>query len=629
MIKSTPKPRWNFRKADWTSYSKEVDTHLRWIPPKSENYGRFAGVLIGSAKRYIPRGYRKEYIPCWNKNTETLYKEYEKTGNPDLGSQILHSLHDERRERWESTTKNMDFTTSSRKGWSLLRRLGAATPILTKEFKVTPSQVALHIKQRSENVPIEKEFEEAIKGELKITDSCLVDNPLFSSPFTNAELNKAVNTLKLRKAAGLDGIFPEFIKHLGHPAREWLRNCFTDILNTGQIPQQFRIAQTLAILKPGKPSDDPASYRPIALLSVCYKLLERLIYNRIYQTIDDIIPPDQAGFRSYRSCCEQVLALTSYIESGYQRGLKTSVAFVDLTAAYDTVWLDGLMLKLKKTIPRSKLTKLMGNMLRNRYFRVTLGQSTSKSYTIRNGLPQGSVLAPILFNLYTSDMPATNSRKFCYADDTAIATQSRLLEDGEETLTTDLENLGRYYKQWRLCPNPNKTEVCAFHLNNHLANKDLNVTFCGEKVKHNSHPKYLGVTLDRSLTFKRHLEITGQKLKTRNNIIRKLAGTTWGAKAETLRTSAQSLVFSTAEYCAPVWYKSSHTNKVDVHLNDTMRIISGTLKSTPVPWLHALTNLAPPDLRRQQAAAREWDKLHDPEHPRASNPGNQFGKIRC
>ncbi|KAG5874447.1 hypothetical protein JTB14_008526 [Gonioctena quinquepunctata] len=107
-------------------------------------------------------------------NTKTSYNEYEKTGNPDLGSQILQSLNDERRKRWESTTENMDFTASSRKGWSLLRRLGAATPLLTKEPEVTPSQVAAHIEQLSENVPIQKEIEEAVKEELKIDDSRLL-----------------------------------------------------------------------------------------------------------------------------------------------------------------------------------------------------------------------------------------------------------------------------------------------------------------------------------------------------------------------------------------------------------------------------------------------------------------------
>lgn len=261
-------------------------------------------------------------------------------------------------------------------------------------------------------------------------------------------------------------------------------------------------------------------------------------------------------------------------------------------------------------------------MLKNRYFKVTIGQDSCKSKTIKNGLPQGSVLAPLLFNLYISDLPETKSLKFGYADDMAIAVQSKDLEDGENTLTSDLQILGHYYQTWRLCPNPSKTEVCAFHLNNRQANRQLNVTFCGKRIKHNFYPKYLGVTLDRSLTYRAHLERTAQKIKTRNNVVRKLAGTTWGSDADTLRTATLALVYSTAEYCAPVWYRSAHVNKIDVHLNDAMRIVTGTLKSTPTPWLHVLANIAPPDLRRQQAAVREWKTINNC-HPSRELPIHQ------
>lgn len=634
LIRTTQKPRWNFKKAQWIKYSHEVDSHLRWIPPKLENYKRFVGTIIGAAKRSIPRGYRRDYIPCWNEETEKLAKAYEENGDPALGNQILQSLNTQRREHWHSTTKDLDFTHSSRKGWSLLRKLGAATPLPYTRPELNPSSIAQHIKKRSESIPIDACQNKNTQESLKAISNQLDDNPFYSSPFTSAELNQAIRSLKSGKAAGLDDIFPEFITHLGRNGRKWLRNFFSDILVKGQVPPEFKMAKIIAILKPGKPADDPASYRPISLLSVCYKILERLIYNRIYRTLDSRIPPEQAGFREKRSCCEQVLALTSFIEAGFQRGLKTSVAFIDLTAAYDTVWIDGLMLKLKQALPCKRLTALLSTMLRNRYFRVYAGDKMSKSFTIKNGLPQGSVLAPLLFNLYTSDVPETVSRKFCYADDSAIAIQTKHLEEGEEILTQDLQKLEKYFKQWRLCPNPSKTEVTAFHLNHRISTQELNITFCGKRLRNNPNPKYLGVTLDRSLTYRKHLENTAGKLKTRNNIIRKLAGTTWGAHANTLRTASLALVYSVAEYCAPVWYRSAHVHRVDTQLNESLRIITGTLRSTPVPWLHVLASIPPPQLRRQQAAAHAWktyicsDFKHLPVHSVLSNPPTMRLKSR-
>lgn len=138
---------------------------------------------------------------------------------------------------------------------------------------------------------------------------------------------------------------------------------------------------------------------------------------------------------------------------------------------------------------------------------------------INNGLPQGSVLAPILFNLYTSDLPNTISKMFIYADDICVVCKKKQLNDCETTLDKDLKTLGAYFKQWRLRPNPDKTESSLFRLNNKSAYHSLNTNFFGNSVPHNPFPKYLGVALDRTLTYKTHLTNIAAKIGSRNNII--------------------------------------------------------------------------------------------------------------
>lgn len=213
----------------------------------------------------------------------------------------------------------------------------------------------------------------------------------------------------------------------------------------------------------------------------------------------------------------------------------------------------------------------------------------------------------LLFNLYIHDLPPTISRKFIYADDITLITQHQQQEATEQILNSDLKTLNTYFMRWRLCPSVSKTEVCCFHLNSQLASSQLTVKLNNVVIPNS--PKYLGVTLDRSLTFNKHLTNIAAKLKTRNNIIQKLTGTTWGTKAVNLRIAALGLVYPVAEYCAQVWMNSIHVTKIDTQLNHTMRLITGAIKPTPTEWLPVLSNIAPPHLRRTKALLHKYSKI--------------------
>lgn len=608
LITSIPRPRWNFGRADWSKFSTELDKCLGWIPPVSTNYVRFAGAIISTAKKCIPRGYREEYIPGWSQSSEILYQNFLETGNQETADQLLQSLNAARQQKWVETVENLNFQTSSRKAWSLIRKLGGGIPPQKqKESPISPNSVASHIVQTS-RAPGDKAHTKRIRRHLKTLKSKSIETQ-YSCPFTYEEISAALRDVTPGKAPGFDGIHPEFLLNCGRYAKVWLARFFTNIMQTGEIPREFKRSKVIAIQKPGKPADQPKSYRPIALLSTTYKLLERIIFNRISPAILEDIPVEQAGFRPKRSCTDQVLALTTYIEAGFQKKLKNSAAFIDLSAAYDTVWREGMMYKFLSKIPCKLTSRLLNNMLKDRVFQVIMGSEISTPRKLKNGLPQGSVLAPLLFSLYIADMPKTKSKKFGYADDWALTTQTKTMEEAEEILTEDLEAMGSYFRKWRLQPNASKTEVTCFHLNNKMAERKLNVYFENTLLTHNKNPRYLGVTLDRTLSFNVHISKTVEKLKTRNNIIQKLCGSTWGASASTLRSSAMGLVYSVAEYCAPVWLNSAHVKKIDAQLNNTMRMIAGVIKSTPTQWLPVLSHIPPPHLRRTNTLLNEYKKI--------------------
>ena len=152
-------------------------------------------------------------------------------------------------------------------------------------------------------------------------------------------------------------------------------------------------------------------------------------------------------------------------------------------------------------------------------------------------------------------------------------------------------------------------------------------------LPHQSHPTYLGVKLDRQLTYRQHLEGLRSKLSARNSLIRCLAGTSWGAKTSTLRISALAVAYSAAEYAVPAWCRSKHTRKLDVALNDTMRIITGCLQPTPTECLPVLAGIPPPNLRRVELTSKFVNKVvaseHHPLHSRIpSTPGNFLPRQR-
>jgi len=170
--------------------------------------------------------------------------------------------------------------------------------------------------------------------------------------------------------------------------------------------------------------------------------------------------------------------------------------------------------------------------------------------------------------------PSTDSGKYIYADDIALIAQAKTFDLCETTLTKDSDSLNHYFKHWRLKPNPMKTEITLFHLNNKMTNYKINVFFDIQEIKNSQNPKYLGLILDRTLTYKEYFIKNVAKIKTKNSIIQKLANSEWVADTNTLKISTQSLTLSVADNCLPVWLQSAHTNKVNTQLNSAMRIIT-------------------------------------------------------
>ena len=243
------------------------------------------------------------------------------------------------------------------------------------------------------------------------------------------------------------------------------------------------------------------------------------------------------------------------------------------------------------------MVRVITELVRNRSFTFATGDSKqSRLRRLKNGLPQGSVLAPLLFNFYTYYLPSMISRKFAYADDLALLHSSGNWKDLEGTLSQDISTLSGYLQTWSLKLSHTKTATAAFHLNNREAKRELKVYNNDRLLPFCPIPTYLGVKLGRSLTFRHHLVALRKKLSSRVTLLRRLVGSGGVLVPKTLRTAALSLVYSTAECCVPVWCRSAHTCLIHSVLNDALRIVTECVHPTPTDHQPILSSIQAAEL---------------------------------
>jgi len=233
--------RWNFRKADWASYTLATERSILLIPVKNinteESYQRFCGAMQKAAHHSIPRGFRPTYTSCLDEECQDLLKQYEESGDPDVADHVIESLDAARQHRWEELTSKMNFMHSSRKSWALIRRLGAAQqPPKSTHPSVSTNAVAAHLIQVAK-APHYKKFERQVCMQGRTLLQQMSDKNL-PHPFTKEEISAALQKMKPVTAPGYDNIHVEFLWNLGPKARTWRSKFLSRIMATVPIPSQ-------------------------------------------------------------------------------------------------------------------------------------------------------------------------------------------------------------------------------------------------------------------------------------------------------------------------------------------------------------------------------------------------------
>ena len=267
------------------------------------------------------------------------------------------------------------------------------------------------------------------------------------------------------------------------------------------------------------------------------------------------------------------------------------LTLLNFSKVYDTVWREKLLLHMLNTGIPPTFIRWIRSFLIDCRGRVQLFNVFSSSSSFAKGLPQGSVLAPLLFLFYINDLATTLNNDAVialFADDVSILTTARKREDAEATAQSVVSSVVTWSQEWKLNLNAEKSEVCPFSTWSNDSSWNPTIFIGNQKVRVNTTPRLLGVILDRSLTFNAHIKKLTTSLASSIRIIRATAHTSWGWCRTTLKMAFHALVRSKLDYAAPAWQpwlSETNLSNLDRLQNRSLRLITGQLVSTPLEAL--------------------------------------------
>ena len=325
-----------------------------------------------------------------------------------------------------------------------------------------------------------------------IQSSC---NSFFLEPIVEEVVNY-IRTMNPSKSTGRHGIPAKYIKMSGSVIAPVPSNIFNACISTGYFPKVLKTAEVVPIFKKGE-RELCSNYRPIFILNPFAKLFEKCLLDQLnnYFVSYGLISLNQYGFKKNCSRNETVLDIYNKILDNMDKKLITCSIFLDLRKAYDTINHTILIKKLEKYGIRGLPLQLLASYLTDRQQYTIVNQYKSKSRDVICGIPQGSTLGPLLFNIYINDLPlASNSTIHLFADDTSLTLSHSNVSTLEQNINDELVNVSNWFKVNKLSINFNKTEFMVVTTKQNKP--ELKVSIDNNPIKQSHHIKYLGVLID-------------------------------------------------------------------------------------------------------------------------------------
>ena len=386
----------------------------------------------------------------------------------------------------------------------------------------------------------------------------------FLLPVNRNELINVIKGLKTNSSCGYDEVSPKVVQCCHAPLLDIFVHIFNLSFSKGVFPDDFKIAKVIPLFKGGD-SSSFNNYRPISVLSVFSKILERLFYNRLYDYLskERILYDNQFGFRKSFSTQLALSLLLDKISNAMDNGEFVVGVFLDFSKAFDTVNHNILFEKLFHYGIRGVPLLWLQSYLNDRKQYVIYDGIRSPLQRISCGVPQGSILGPLLFLLYINDLPniCNNAFMYMFADDSNLFLTGKNLREMESNINRELTILSDWLKSNKLSLNIKKTHYILFHPGRKKPPFKLNIKIEDNSIDSVQHTKFLGVIIDSQLSFKEHVNFVKSKISKNLGII-------YRAKKflshECLVSLYYSFIYPYLVYCVCVWGNAGLTTVLPI-----------------------------------------------------------------
>lgn len=525
------------KKTNWLKYKMYVSAHLpQNISLKTEDeiqsaINHFTDILTNAVRVTTPTAplcakrptNAPSHILSLIREKRQLRRQWQEFRSPVLKAQLNQcqkrlrvALQKEKELNFNNFLQNLDATEKTNYSlWKAVRKMKcpivyeAPIRLQNGEWAKNSKDKAVEFANYLEKIFVPNETDSSL------TPIAVQERVVHPIKIRLHALKAVISDLNPRKSPGSDKITNTMIINLPNSALRTIMFIYNSMLRIGYFPPSWKQSEIVMIPKPGKDITQVSSYRPISLLPVLSKIFERLILKSLAPHIDsrNLIPNHQFGFREKHSTVEQVHRITNLIRETFESKQYCSALFIDISQAFDKVWHEGLIYKISTLLPEN-VHKLLKSYLENRSFVVRSKTTYSPIKRISAGVPQGSILGPFLYLLYTADLPTSpHTHTSTFADDTAFLSIHKQPDLASQQLQKHIADLEKWLNKWKIKVNATKSVHITFTLRK---NNCPPISINGVTIPEQSQVRYLGIHLDRRLTWVHHIaaKITQLKIKT-------------------------------------------------------------------------------------------------------------------